>query len=70
MTSDLTAVQAEPAVRYCPASSEIDDLSWLQDGRPVHADYFSGRFRGALGQVLATTEISPRLLARVEPEHR
>ncbi|WP_238005653.1 acetoacetate decarboxylase family protein [Dactylosporangium sp. AC04546] len=64
-SSDLTAVEAEPAVNYRPAPSEIDDLSWLEAGRPVHADFFSGRFRGALGRVLATTEVSPRLLDRV-----
>lgn len=66
VSSDLSATCAEPAVHHRPAPSEVDDLAWLNKGRPVHADFFSGRFRGALGQVIATTEVSPRLLKRLE----
>lgn len=70
VSSDLSAIQAEPAAEYIPAPSEIDDLSWLESGRPVHGDFFSGRFRGALGKVLATTEISPRLRSRLPGDLR
>jgi acetoacetate decarboxylase len=67
-SSDLHAVRAEPAVQWRRAPSEIDDLGWLRDGNPVHADFFSGRFRGALGHVLSTTQVSPRLLKRINAE--
>jgi acetoacetate decarboxylase len=69
-SSDLAAVEAEPAVQYLGAPSEVDDLHWLEAGRPVHADFFSGRFRGALGRVLSTTRVSPRLLDRATARDR
>lgn len=64
-SSDLRAVDAEPAVRYLEAPSEVDDLAWLRDGEPVHADFFTGVFRGTLGRVLSTTQVSPRLMSRI-----
>lgn len=64
-TSDLSAVRAEPAIRHRPAPSNVDDLAWLREGVPVHADFFSGRFRGALGRVRSTTQASARLLERL-----
>jgi acetoacetate decarboxylase len=64
-SSDLKAVDAEPAVRYLEAPSDVDDLAWLQEGEPVHADFFTGVFRGTLGQVLSTTQVSPRLMDRI-----
>jgi acetoacetate decarboxylase len=68
LSSDLQAVRATPAVEYRKPPSEVDDLAWLQHSKPVHADFFSGRFRGALGHVLATTQVSPRLLQRIDQE--
>jgi acetoacetate decarboxylase len=64
-SSDLRAVQAEPAVQYIKAPSAVDDLAWMRRGKPVHADSFMGTFRGALGHVVSTTQVSPRLMKRI-----
>ena len=64
-SSNLHAVKAQPAIQYRDAPAEVDDLAWLSSGKPVHADFFTGVFRGALGHVLSTTQVSPRLMKRI-----
>lgn len=63
-SSDLTAEIGEPAIRFPPAPSGVDELAWLADSTPIYGELFSGLFRGAFGEVLSTT-VSSDLAKRI-----